>query len=56
MSAMKKKKVYNTDYRWGLMTLTTVGYGDLSPSTFPGKLIGNYFFLKLRHLQIKKPK
>lgn len=25
---------------WGLMTLTTVGYGDLSPSTFPGKLIG----------------
>ena len=27
---------------WGLMTLTTVGYGDLSPSTFPGKLIGNY--------------
>ena len=27
---------------WGLMTLTTVGYGDLSPSTFPGKLIGNF--------------
>jgi voltage-gated potassium channel Kch len=26
---------------WGLMTLTTVGYGDLSPSTFPGKLIGD---------------
>ena len=25
---------------WSLMTLTTVGYGDLSPSTFPGKLIG----------------
>jgi len=25
---------------WGLMTLTTVGYGELSPSTFPGKLIG----------------
>ena len=25
---------------WGLMTLTTVGYGDLSPHTFPGKLIG----------------
>ena len=22
------------------MTLTTVGYGELSPSTFPGKLIG----------------
>ena len=31
-------KLYND--RWGLMTLTTVGYGDLSPSTFPGKLIG----------------
>lgn len=26
------------------MTLTTVGYGDLSPSTFPGKLIGNIKF------------
>ena len=25
------------------MTLTTVGYGDLSPSTFPGKLIGELF-------------
>ena len=34
---------------WGLMTLTTVGYGDLSPSTFPGKLIGGvgYIILKL---------
>ena len=28
------------------MTLTTVGYGDLSPSTFPGKLIGNIKFYK----------
>jgi len=31
---------------WGLMTLTTVGYGDLSPSTFPGKLIGKAYFSK----------
>ena len=30
---------------WGLMTLTTVGYGDLSPSTFPGKLIGKPYTL-----------
>ena len=30
---------------WGLMTLTTVGYGDLSPSTFPGKLIGKPYLI-----------
>jgi hypothetical protein len=48
MLAIKKKRVYNIDHRWGLMTLTTVGYGDLSPSTFPGKLIGNYFFLEAK--------
>ena len=33
---------------WGLMTLTTVGYGDLSPSTFPGKLIGRHYHLEVQ--------
>ncbi len=31
------------------MTLTTVGYGDLSPSTFPGKLIGKIEFGEHAH-------
>ncbi len=31
------------------MTLTTVGYGDLSPSTFPGKLIGKIEFGEYAH-------
>jgi len=38
---------------WGLMTLTTVGYGDLSPSTFPGKLIGNFYLILLAHFLVK---
>ena len=41
---------------WGLMTLTTVGYGDLSPSTFPGKLIGMpmAYIMSCCHLEFTK--
>ncbi|KAH7701237.1 KQT-1 protein, partial [Aphelenchoides avenae] len=42
------EKNYNEKYGtfadalwWGVITLSTVGYGDLTPSTWPGKIIGS---------------
>ncbi len=64
----KSGRSFLDSFWWGLMTLTTVGYGDLSPSTFPGKLIGknaadfihrvvfrsDVAAVRMRHWQVKK--
>ena len=46
---------------WGLMTLTTVGYGNLSPNTIVGKaiggfcaLIGNYYKTRAVSLAVRR--
>uniref|UniRef100_A0A1I7S0F7 Potassium voltage-gated channel subfamily KQT member 5 n=1 Tax=Bursaphelenchus xylophilus TaxID=6326 RepID=A0A1I7S0F7_BURXY len=43
------EKNYNEKYTtfadalwWGVITLTTVGYGDVTPSTWPGKVVGAF--------------
>uniref|UniRef100_A0A914VBA0 Ion transport domain-containing protein n=1 Tax=Plectus sambesii TaxID=2011161 RepID=A0A914VBA0_9BILA len=43
------EKNYNDEYAtfadalwWGVITLSTVGYGDKTPSTWPGKVIGAF--------------
>jgi voltage-gated potassium channel len=30
---------------WAIVTLTTVGYGDISPQTFPGQLLASFIML-----------
>ncbi len=46
MASLFLSRSFLDSFWWGLMTLTTVGYGDLSPSTFPGKLIGKQKLLR----------
>lgn len=36
------KWTFMDSFWWGLMVLTTVGYGEKAPSTFPGQVIGGF--------------